>query len=195
MTQYIKDTEYAVKKLFDLIEHENKELNNAINIKNELSIYGKDLFENNKEHLNAEILIELYGINSTNELKQKEIERITFQISINEFSIRVLGSTILQIAKQGISIIHQQLRNCPGGRLLGTQELNNIIWQARNQCMHFEDGNFNRSVVECFNKLERDFGNTFCVQNYNSKCMSIEVLDILNWKSFQDYERDMLLLQ
>lgn len=44
-----------------------------------------------------------------------------------EFAVDTLAGGLLQIAKQGISIVHGNPHNCPSGRRIGSLTLKSII--------------------------------------------------------------------
>ncbi|MBK7440459.1 MAG: hypothetical protein IPI65_02725 [Bacteroidetes bacterium] len=120
--------------------------------------------------------------------KDLEAKRQTYQT--HEFAINSLSGSLLQIAKQGISIKHGGLPNCPNGRNIGTQFLKNVIWQARNQAIHFEEGNFKPQVVACFDSLTNDIDAKF--NRFRTSNMAFEVVELLSWKTFDDFKNDMM---
>ncbi|MCP3176339.1 hypothetical protein MJO47_04425 [Desulfuromonas sp. KJ2020] len=57
--------------------------------------------------------------------------------------------------------------------------LHEIIWQARNQALHWEEGRYRPPVVDCFESLAREdsvFG------QYNCRSLAYEVVLLLKWK-------------
>lgn len=66
------------------------------------------------------------------------------------FSVAALAGTILQHGKQGISIVHGELAAAPNGRMIGSQPLKEVIWQGRNQGLHWEEQSFRPPVDNCF---------------------------------------------
>jgi hypothetical protein len=120
--------------------------------------------------------------------KDLEAKKQTYQT--HEFAINSLSGSLLQIAKQGISIKHSGLPNCPNGRNIGTQFLKNVIWYARNQAIHFEEGNFNQQFVACFDNLSNDIAPRF--NRFRTSSMAFEVVELLSWKTFNDFKNDMI---
>lgn len=152
----------------------------------------KNLFDSMKEvGFTSEGIIDLYGFNRTSENLSKEAKDILSFIVANTDSLNIIAGAILQIAKQGISFEYQNLSKCHDGRIIGRESLKNIIWQSRNQAMHFEEGNFRQSVVDCFKNLEIKFGSKFKLVN---KSCAYDVLIILGWDSYDAYEEDMVML-
>jgi hypothetical protein len=117
-------------------------------------------------------------------------DQLKARIQTIEFSNGALAGSILQYAKQGISIVHQGLANCPNGRQLGNQALKTVIWQGRNQAIHWEEGRLRQEVINCFNILANDYDHQF--QKYHTECLALPVLNILGWRRFQDFHRDLL---
>lgn len=108
-----------------------------------------------------------------------------------EDSLNIIAGSVLQISKQGISSVYGSLMNCPSGRILGGETLKNIVWQGRNQAMHFEESNYNQKVIDCFANLKLDYGSRFSLGNKN---LAYEVVRLLGWTSYNNYENDMKLL-
>src|ERR1700730_14801896 len=77
-------------------------------------------------------------------------------IATRAFSRDAQSGSLLQYAKQGISLVHHGLAACPDGRLIGSQSVKNVIWQGRNQAIHWDEGNFKRPVVNCFRTLAQE---------------------------------------
>ncbi|MBB6087959.1 hypothetical protein [Wenzhouxiangella marina] len=111
------------------------------------------------------------------------------RIQVREFSRSAMSASVLQYAKQGISIVHAGLQPCPNGRGVGSQSLKNIIWQGRNQSLHWEEGNPRQPVIDCFDQLAIDFGDEFT--HYNTSNLAFNVVRTLNWREFESFETDM----
>jgi len=109
-------------------------------------------------------------------------------IQTTGLSRSVIAGGVLQIAKQGISQVYSGLHACPNGRSLGAEPLKNVIWQARNQTTHFEEGQYSNAVRRCFRNLESQYGPRFQLAREN---LAFEVLQALGWRSYSAYERDM----
>jgi len=113
------------------------------------------------------------------------ISEVENSIEAKKESIQALSGALLQIAKKGISIVHGGLNFCPDGRFIKTEPIKNIIWQGRNQSLHFEIGSFHTPVVNCFNALG------IPINNQNSAKL---IIDLLGWTSDKNYQDDMVLL-
>jgi hypothetical protein len=57
--------------------------------------------------------------------------------------------------------------------------------------VHYEEGTYHKSVVDCFSNLASDFGPRFAL---GSKNLALDVIEILGWRSYRTYEIDMTTL-
>lgn len=111
------------------------------------------------------------------------------RIQIHEFSRASLAGNLLQYAKQGISIVHQGPTNCPAGRTISGESLKNVIWQGRNQTMHYEEGRLNQPIISCFENLDRAFPGRFAA--FRTQNMAFEIIKLLEWKDWAAFKKDM----
>jgi hypothetical protein len=51
--------------------------------------------------------------------------------------------------------------HCQSKGSIGDQPVKNIIWERRNQSIHFEEGGYKANVIRCFQGLEKHFGSEF----------------------------------
>ena len=192
MNQYLIDTKYASENLLLILNKERDSLNDKLLSRKSMITAEKDLFESMKKHgFTAEGVMDLYGFNKASDKLRAEVEDILNFVVANTGSLAIIAGAVLQIAKQGISINFKSLKNCPVGRTIGRESIKNIIWQGRNQAMHFEEGNYRNGVINCFKNLEMDFGNRFKLADKN---LAYDVLTLLGWESYSAYERDMSLI-
>ncbi|MFY1623723.1 hypothetical protein ACN268_11010 [Micromonospora sp. WMMD735] len=114
-------------------------------------------------------------------------------VDTHRFSAEALAGALIQQGKQGISIVHGGLASAPQGRQIGTSGcLRNVIWQARNQALHWEDRSFKAGVVGCFDALAAEVDPVFT--EYTQRNMSFEVVKLLGWRSMRAFEVDLLSL-
>lgn len=78
--------------------------------------------------------------------------------------------------------------------MLGSLALRDIIWQARNQSMHYEEGSFKKALVDLFSMLEAEQGLQFSLTAHAKQNRAKQVLDALGWESYDSYLRDMQAL-
>jgi hypothetical protein len=108
------------------------------------------------------------------------------------FSSGALGTAALQYGKQGISVVHGGLATCPDGRLIGSQAMRDVVWQGRNQAIHWEDGRVSQPVVNCFETLRLEIDQKF--GDYRRRNLSFDLIELLGWRCFNDFSSDLLLL-
>ena len=95
------------------------------------------------------------------------------------------------MAKQGIVVAHGGLAQCPPGKRLGSETLKNVVWEGRNQAMHWDEGRYNQPVITCFENLGRDFGPQFSLGGSPASSFAKAVIDMLKWTEFDVYMSDM----
>ncbi|MDP3195322.1 hypothetical protein [Tabrizicola sp.] len=112
---------------------------------------------------------------------------------IRSFACAALAGSVLQFAKQGISLVHGGLQNCPAGRQVHGVDIKLVIWQGRNQSMHWDEGQFTPSVRACFDSL-KVCDSSF--NDYDSKVRSVafDVVRLLGWREYAAFETDMMAL-
>jgi hypothetical protein len=154
MHQYIADTEYAIHGLIDLITAEERQLTQLQSQHDGLRRKEKFLNQmladapfNDILPLQEQALaITWHKTRAEIDDLQNQIIALQSSIDAKSDSINALCGAILQIAKQGISTVHRSLNVCPDGRGIGIgagrEKLKNVIWQARNQSMHYEENSF-----------------------------------------------------
>lgn len=123
---------------------------------------------------------------------EKSREELEALIEVRRFSTNAQAGNLLQYAKQGISTVHQGKSACADGRpVLGGVSLRDVAWEGRNQAQHWEEGKPNKGVQECFDALaavDSRFG------PYRTENLAFEIVNLLGWREFPDFERDMLKL-
>ncbi|NOQ22239.1 MAG: hypothetical protein GQ565_06280 [Candidatus Aegiribacteria sp.] len=125
--------------------------------------------------------------------KASEVEEVTHKLDAHKLSIAALSGSLLQYAKQGIALQYGKERlGCPDGRMIADISLNDIIWQGRNQAIHWEEGHFSKPVERCFQQLADRANPLF--NEYKSRNMAYEVVSYLGWSSFNDFAKDLKLL-
>lgn len=108
-------------------------------------------------------------------------------------SVDVLCGAILQIGKQGISLILTGDARYSKGRSVGSQCISAIVWHGRNQAMHWEDGRpdpGHKHTINCFGALEEEFGSQFSFDG-SPRNMAKDIISVMGWTTYQDYEKDI----
>jgi hypothetical protein len=192
MNQYLVDTKYATENLFTILYQEHNRLNEALKSCKLMKDTEKNLFTKLKQNgFTPEGIIDLYGLSSAAEKFEEDSKEIAQLLNSMGESLNIVAGAVLQIAKQGISAVYRDLSNCPNGRIIGNESIKNIIWQGRNQAMHFEEGRYKPPVTACFQNLENVYGSQFQLARKN---LAFSVIHILGWTTYAEYERDMQTL-
>lgn len=134
-----------------------------------------------------------FGADKQRHHKQSEHDDVEAKLKAHELSVAALSGSLLQYAKQGISLQYGSKRNgCPQGRDLAGLDLHEVIWQGRNQSIHWEDGTFRIPTEACFQTLATNLDPAF--NQYPNRNMAFDIIEALNWKTFEDFKNDMELL-
>jgi hypothetical protein len=195
MNQYLIDTMFAAKELIKLIGSGEKQYVELEMNYEQRKKYHQTLYDDFKrkefdpeDHFNEHQM--MFAFSKQAEFQQNvlkpilsEMDRLRKSMNHKRHSIDALSGSLLQIAKQGISLTYQGLHNCPSGRTIKNETLKNIIWQGRNQTMHYEEGNYRRPLIDCFNNL--GYGSIPMMN------LGKEIIDMLGWTSYKQYENDM----
>ena len=134
-----------------------------------------------------------FGVDKQRFHKAYELEEATQKLNAHRLSVAALAGSLLQYARQGIALQYGNERaGCPDGRIVAGMSLHEVIWQGRNQAIHWEEGGFRKPVIQCFERLAEQVGPVF--DEYTDRNMAYEVIEVLGWKSFDNFATDLLLL-
>lgn len=203
MNQYITETEYAVKNLIELahkeevkLEEMKKSLSNT-EVKFKHNQWDFETSDMNDDFSDAHVMGAFQRMasarNESNEV-QNEINLLQVLIGSRQSAIQAICGAILQISKQGISIVHGGKASAPEGRYIGTVNIRDIIWEARNQAIHYEEGSFNQRVTTLFQTLEAENGIEFNLGVHPNQSRAKQVFQLLGWDDYGNYSKDMELL-
>ena len=106
----------------------------------------------------------------------------------HRLSAAALARALLQIARQGISGVHGGPVS-PVGRLIGTQNLSVVVWEARNQAMHWETGDTRKATEACFGTLARDVDPKY--GEYRERSLAFDVVELLDWRTVDAFDADL----
>lgn len=129
-----------------------------------------------------------FGVDKERYHTIEELQALRQQEDARAFSRAAMASTILQFAKQGISVVHGDWKNSPPGRDIHGVSLSELIWMGRNQGLHWEESKFGKGVTACFDKLamaDPVFG------EYGARSMGFEIVSLLGWRDYAAFEGDM----
>ena len=199
MHSYIADTEYAVRSLVEALAVDRTELQKSLDEQRaalDQEAYFDLAFLQRQMHPSANYwygqLMEAQG--QRNAL-DSEIARLEAKILDKKFSLSALAGALLQIAKQGISVVRRHPDSCPDGRLIFGVPIKRIIWASRNQSLHFEEPKKIDSVTEeIFQAMARDGGPKEFADPKSGINLALLVVENLDWFSFERYRDDMISL-
>lgn len=134
-----------------------------------------------------------FGEDKDRHAKSEEAKKLEAQIKDQDRSMQAAAGTVLEYAKKGISDVHGGPIRRPGrGRLIGSQHLSEVIWQGRNQSTHAGEGMPHPPTKACMDQLAIDFGNPW--PEYLTRSMAFDLIELLAWHSFAEFEADLLSL-
>jgi hypothetical protein len=110
---------------------------------------------------------------------QAAVESLGASVEAHRFSVDALAGTVIQVAKQGLALVHGSKPTATGRMVGSSQQLSEVIWQARNQALHWEDRSFNAAVNKCFTSLASEVDQVF--SEYVTRNMALDVIKMLGW--------------
>ncbi len=201
MHPYITRTKFATDTLIQAIFHEEEELArlgaglNAAQRQYVALGEGARFLAMNPD-LDDEGIGQLKGIeawDTRNKIAEMDEQKRDLEqsISAKEAATTALCGSLLQIAKQGLSLKYgEKVENCKAGRKINGLGIQEIIWAGRNQSMHYEEGEpTNTHTKKAFTTLEANHGPQFCAKN--KKNLARLVINLLEWTTEGKYTNDM----
>ncbi|MBS0382007.1 MAG: hypothetical protein JSR56_06200 [Proteobacteria bacterium] len=202
MTEYLEATDYAARWLLEAIWHEEAEIE-ALSA--QVTALERQV---QAEYVRAQNIIDhaedpddvmlgvgrhwenYFGLDREHHGQQQELDSLLAARKARVLALGSLASSLLQLAKQGLSMVFGEEANWPDGRVVGSQTLSALIRGARNQAMHWDEGGLkNPKTIDVMKKLEADFGAPF--GDYNQANLAMQVITLLNWRTYDDYAADM----
>ncbi len=200
MHAYLQDTAYATQNLIRLAMDEalqldalSKELSRA---EERVKLHQWDFQTSDlSEDFSDAYVMAAFGraARSAQEADQLRREVVAMQASIgsHQQATQAISGAILQIAKQGLSLVFGGMAGAPKGRKIGSLHITDIIMQGRNQSLHYEEGAFKQPVVELFRVLELEQGERFSLSKHVGQNRARQVAELLGWTSYPAYAHDM----
>ena len=205
ITSYITEVEYSAAGIIQMIWHEHADL---AKISKDLDALTKAVEQRYMQADNVAMNAEdpddvamaagmhwenYFGDDKERHHKTVDASEMQSRIDARAFSVGSLCGSLLQIAKQGISVAHGDLDSCPNGRDVHGHHLKQVIWQGRNQSIHWEEGNPHPPVGQLFDSLATNVDPKF--GNYTTQNCAFDIVDLLNWRTLDKFKTDMNLLQ
>ena len=203
MHQYLQDTEYAAKNLLRLATEEELQLRGLSvrlqQTETELKVHQWDFQSSDlNEDFSDAYVMAAFGraAQAAQQAEQlrNEVAKLQASLGAHQQATQAIAGAVLQLAKQGISLVHGGLATAPTGRAIGSLFIRDIIWQARNQSMHFEEGNFKKALTDVFAKLEAEQGPRFSLATHPQQNRAKQVVELLGWGTYAIYVQDMQAL-
>jgi hypothetical protein len=203
LTTYLAEIEHAVKTVISLVHAEHEYLDRlrqelaTLTAATDEGYRRAELFaldpDLDDDGLGTAIHWDTYfGPDKERFHKAKAVVVGEENVLARSFSIAALSGSLLQYAKQGLTLRYGNKRDgCPVGRELVQLPLHEIIWQGRNQALHWEVGEPHTPVVHCFEHLAANANPVFA--EYKFRSMAYEIVSLLGWKTVDDFNSDMHL--
>lgn len=202
MSQYLTEIEYSATKIIEIIWKDHQEAHRlAHHVANLATATQAGYNRAEAIALDAEDPDDVamaagahwdtyFGADKEHHYAAADLQELRARLSTRQFSAAAAAGAILQHAKQGISIVHGGPGPCPEGRLVtATQSLKNVIWQSRNQAIHWEEGRLNDAVLRCFTALASERHQRFADVYGGSR--AFDVLQLLGWRSWESFRADL----
>ena len=190
MSDYLEATAFAVRRLIELVWYERDEFEESRGfVREEVDETTWNAFLAASMSGEEDQFWSTYsglGVSQLSANNALAVLAVTHRLSA-----AALASALLQIARQGISIVHGGPVS-PLGRLIGTQPLSVVIWEARNQAMHWEDDQLRERLEECFETLAREIDPKY--GEYRARSLAFDVADLLGWRTVDSFDDDFAAL-
>ena len=119
-------------------------------------------------------------------------DQMAARLVARQGSTDAYATALLHIAHHGMATINKGLQQSPLGRKIGGVNLRGVVWQGRNQAMHyFDEKEPNEHLGAIFSALA-SLNPVF--NEYKSKSLAVEVLDVLGWGSLDQFNEDLTSL-
>jgi len=196
---YTDDTEFAIRNLIDLATREEAALAEKVVFLNtaeqRLKVHQWDFQTSDLNEDFSDVYVMAAFARAAQAARERdgalrEIDVLRAAVGTHQVAVQAICGSILQIAKQGISLVHGGLAAAPQGRLIGKSYLKDVVWQARNQASHFDEGSYRSPVVSLFAALEESHGNSFCLAAHPRRSLARQVVHLLGWTTYEGYLAD-----
>jgi hypothetical protein len=196
MHPYISDTEFAVSHLTAALIVDRAEL--ARLVEQQTAALSKEAyfdlaFLQRQMHPSVNFwygqLMEAQGDRSA---LDTEIAQLEARLLDKKFSLSALASALLQIGKQGISVVRKHPDSCPNGRMVCGVPLKWVIWAGRNQAIHYEEPRkIDNITFRHLQQLGQNSGDSRLLDARAGASLSMALVETLGWWSFKEYSDDM----
>jgi hypothetical protein len=208
MVAYLTDIEYAARRNLETLWHERDGLRELQERVARLTRQTEEGYRQADAIMNDELVPDddglgvlihyetYFGPDKERFHADAQLQELTARMAARAFSVAAAAAALLQNAKDGISLVHHGPKACPVGRPIGTQFLKDVIWNGRNQGLHWGEGTrggFNSAVEGCFQKLAAEVDGKF--SQYKQRNMAFDVVDLLGWRTWENFRDDLMTLK
>ncbi|QJD59766.1 hypothetical protein HG264_13055 [Pseudomonas sp. gcc21] len=192
MQKYIDETKFATSSLIDLIwedfaslenlNAELKRLTAEFNVK--YQVFMANEFHPAANYYHAQMA----KVAQPKRELENHIKEVSQSIDAKSVSIAALSGALLQIAKQCISLRYGKPQNAPDGENIGGVLVKDIIFEGRNQSIHYENPKeISVNVINLFGKLDA-IRNDGVVWDARSQVnFAFEIVRLLGWRTHNDF--------
>jgi membrane-associated HD superfamily phosphohydrolase len=201
--EFLENSRPAIEHIFGALSSYNEVLEKAQTTVEEIErskqflsdlFMYRDQWSPNANHHYEQYMMRIEELEKQKKEKQEnddnQLESALLNIGSSVESMSGLAGTILQIGKQSLSLRHSGKPNLPGARIIGTQNIVEVVWEGRNHAMHWEEGAPRERVRNMLNSLATDLNIT--IENDKNNCLSI--LGALGWKTPENVISDLKAL-
>lgn len=201
LAEYLGATEYAARSLLDAIWHEQAEIDalSARVARLERQVQAEYAMARaiiDEAETPDDVMLGVgrnfenyFGPDRERHGQQQELEGLRAAREARASALGALAGNLLQVAKQGLSAAFGEEANWPDGRAVGSQTLKAVIRGARNQTIHWEEGQCRPATVQVFQGLAQEYGAPFA--DYNAANLAMPVITLLGWRTYDLYVADM----
>ena len=196
MHQYIADTEFAVTHLTAALVTDRAELA-RLEEEQRVALAKEACFDitflQRQMHPSANYWYgQLREAQGERTALDSEIAKIQARLLHKRFSLSAIAGALLQIGKQGISVVRRNPESCPDGRSVCGVPLKWVIWSGRNQALHYEEPRkVNAETHNNLRTMGNNGGHPLLLDARSGENLSLPVIEHLGWLSFEAYRDDM----
>jgi hypothetical protein len=123
---------------------------------------------------------------------QAAADELALRLVARQGSTDAYATALLHIAHHGMATINKGLQESPRGRKIAGVNLRGVVWQGRNQAMHyFEEKDPSEHLETIFGALAKE---NPVFKEYEGKSLAVDVVDLLGWSSLERFNEDLASL-
>tara|TARA_R100000306_G_scaffold22295_2_gene25829 strand:- start:5279 stop:5914 length:636 start_codon:yes stop_codon:yes gene_type:complete len=200
MKDYVSQTAHATRALVDLIAADHKALNHAYGTLRgatekfdfQYQTFLANAFHTAANHYHGQMARAHQG----KAVADEEVRILAALIDAKSASIAALSGALLQIAKQGLSVIYGKPQNSPRGAEVSGLLVKDVIWEGRNQSIHYENPKeISKAVVDLFERIDGARNDGISWDSRSQYNYAFDVIKFLGWLDWKQFEGHMLSVQ